>query len=101
MIGDAPGDRKAAEDNGILFFPVRPLDEIRSWEEFQQQRLSTASLPAGMRAMSSGGSWNAFPDAFRETPPWIAAGQMNAHRAAGGGRSAPAARKQRAKEEKG
>ena len=34
MIGDAPGDRKAAFDNGILFFPVRPLDEMRSWEEF-------------------------------------------------------------------
>lgn len=34
MIGDAPGDHKAACSNGILFYPIRPLDEIASWEEF-------------------------------------------------------------------
>lgn len=34
MIGDAPGDYKAAQANGILFYPIRPLDEIESWKEF-------------------------------------------------------------------
>lgn len=34
MIGDAPGDYKAACANNILFYPIRPLDEIESWKEF-------------------------------------------------------------------
>ena len=37
MIGDAPGDWKAAADNSILFFPIRPLDEINSWKAFYLQ----------------------------------------------------------------
>lgn len=32
MIGDAPGDLKAAQDNGALFFPINPGHEERSWE---------------------------------------------------------------------
>lgn len=32
MIGDAPGDYKAAQDNGALFFPVIPGQENRSWK---------------------------------------------------------------------
>jgi len=31
MIGDAPGDHKAAEANGCLFFPINPGDEETSW----------------------------------------------------------------------
>jgi len=34
MIGDAPGDRKAAEANGLLFFPINPGFEDGSWERF-------------------------------------------------------------------
>ncbi|MBQ5951699.1 MAG: HAD hydrolase-like protein [Lachnospiraceae bacterium] len=34
MMGDAPGDHKAADKNGVLFYPIRPLDEVASWEEF-------------------------------------------------------------------
>lgn len=32
MIGDAPGDHKAAQANGTLFFPVNPGDEDNSWK---------------------------------------------------------------------
>ena len=32
MIGDAPGDRKAAKANGVLFYPVLPGREEASWE---------------------------------------------------------------------
>jgi phosphoglycolate phosphatase-like HAD superfamily hydrolase len=32
MIGDAPGDLKAARSNGVLFFPVNPGNEEASWE---------------------------------------------------------------------
>lgn len=39
MIGDAPGDRAAAMKNGISFYPIRPLEEVDSWEEFYRRDL--------------------------------------------------------------
>lgn len=39
MIGDAPGDLKAATDNGALFFPVVPGQENRSWRLFHDEAL--------------------------------------------------------------
>jgi phosphoglycolate phosphatase-like HAD superfamily hydrolase len=37
MIGDAPGDMKAARANNALFFPVNPGDEDKSWELFYNE----------------------------------------------------------------
>jgi phosphoglycolate phosphatase-like HAD superfamily hydrolase len=34
MVGDAPGDLKAARSNGALFFPINPGAEEKSWERF-------------------------------------------------------------------
>ena len=34
MMGDAPGDMEAAHANGALFYPIRPGDEVNSWQEF-------------------------------------------------------------------
>jgi phosphoglycolate phosphatase-like HAD superfamily hydrolase len=34
MVGDAPGDLKAARDVGALFYPINPGSEERSWERF-------------------------------------------------------------------
>ena len=34
MIGDAPGDMKAAQSNGALFYPINPGNEEASWERF-------------------------------------------------------------------
>ncbi|HPG39996.1 MAG TPA: HAD family hydrolase [bacterium] len=34
MIGDAPGDMKAARGNNALFFPIKPGHEDESWEFF-------------------------------------------------------------------
>lgn len=34
MLGDAPGDLAAARANGILFYPICPDEEARSWKEF-------------------------------------------------------------------
>lgn len=34
MIGDAPGDQRAAQANNCLFFPINPGDEEASWEVF-------------------------------------------------------------------
>jgi phosphoglycolate phosphatase-like HAD superfamily hydrolase len=39
MIGDAQGDMIAAQDNGILFFPIIPAKENRSWERFNNEGL--------------------------------------------------------------
>ncbi|MDD3470892.1 MAG: HAD hydrolase-like protein [Thermoguttaceae bacterium] len=34
MLGDAPGDYKAAMANQVLFFPINPGDEEKSWQRF-------------------------------------------------------------------
>jgi phosphoglycolate phosphatase-like HAD superfamily hydrolase len=39
MVGDAPGDRKAAEANGVLFYPIDPGHEEESWQRFHDEAL--------------------------------------------------------------
>lgn len=39
MIGDAPGDMKAAKANGVLFYPINPGEEEKSWERFYNESL--------------------------------------------------------------
>jgi phosphoglycolate phosphatase-like HAD superfamily hydrolase len=39
MIGDAPGDMKAAKANGVLYFPINPGHEEASWERFYNEAL--------------------------------------------------------------
>lgn len=39
MIGDAPGDRQAAEANGVLFYPIDPGREDESWLRFKDEAL--------------------------------------------------------------
>jgi phosphoglycolate phosphatase-like HAD superfamily hydrolase len=39
MVGDAPGDLKAANSNGSLFFPVNPGREEESWERLSKEGL--------------------------------------------------------------
>lgn len=34
ILGDAPGDRIAAQMSGILFYPINPAHEEASWERF-------------------------------------------------------------------
>jgi len=37
MIGDAPGDYKAAKANGVSFYPINPGDEDASWQRFYEE----------------------------------------------------------------
>lgn len=37
MIGDAPGDLKSAEENGVLFYPIMPCEEEESWQKFAEE----------------------------------------------------------------
>ncbi|MDO4575132.1 MAG: HAD hydrolase-like protein [Planctomycetia bacterium] len=39
MIGDAPGDFKAAQPNNALFYPINPGAEEASWERFYNEAL--------------------------------------------------------------
>ncbi len=40
MIGDAPGDYKAAVANNALFFPINPGEEEKSWERFYHEGIN-------------------------------------------------------------
>ena len=37
MIGDAPGDQKAAQANGAMFYPINPGHEEESWDRFLKE----------------------------------------------------------------
>ncbi len=37
MLGDAPGDMKAAKTNGVLFYSINPGDEDNSWKRFHDE----------------------------------------------------------------
>jgi phosphoglycolate phosphatase-like HAD superfamily hydrolase len=39
MIGDAPGDLKAAKANGVLFFPIVPHHEEQGWKNLLEEGL--------------------------------------------------------------
>ena len=69
MIGDAPGDMKAARANNALFYPVNPGDEDKSWQRFHDEALD--KFVAGQYA----GDYEAalieeFDAYLPDTPPW-------------------------------
>ncbi|MFP4052625.1 MAG: HAD family hydrolase [Phycisphaerae bacterium] len=37
MIGDAPGDMRAAKSNGFLYYPINPGREAESWQRFHDE----------------------------------------------------------------
>ena len=39
MVGDAPGDCKAAEENGIFYYPILVNQEQSSWEQLVLEAL--------------------------------------------------------------
>jgi phosphoglycolate phosphatase-like HAD superfamily hydrolase len=69
MIGDAPGDRKAAVQNSALFFPVNPGDEDNSW-----LRLLDEGLDKFFDGSYAGAYEKMLIDEFNKflpsTPPW-------------------------------
>lgn len=69
MIGDAKGDLDAAKNNGILFYPIIPGKEAKSWE-----RLVNESLQRFIRLEYRGTYENQlireFEDSLPSRPPW-------------------------------
>jgi phosphoglycolate phosphatase-like HAD superfamily hydrolase len=69
MVGDAPGDLRAAKANGVLFFPVIPGAEEGSWSAFGAE--AVVRFFDGTYA----GEYEAelvarFERSLPETPPW-------------------------------
>ena len=69
MIGDAPGDQKAAQSIGALFYPINPGREDESWQRFYEEALD--KFFAGTYA----GAYEAalvadFHKLLPDTPPW-------------------------------
>ena len=69
MIGDAPGDYKAAVENSALFYPIVPGNEASSWK-----RLSEEGLAKFFDGTFAGNYQNRlleeFDAALPETPSW-------------------------------
>ena len=69
MIGDAPGDMRAAHDNGVLFYSIRPGDEISSWKEFKEKYMEMF-LNRTYRSGSEAGLIERFDECLPVLPPW-------------------------------
>lgn len=69
MIGDAPGDMKAAVDNRVLFYPIDPGREDESWQRFFEE-----ALPKFLNGDYAGAYMDAqvarFQALLPKTPPW-------------------------------
>jgi len=70
MIGDAPGDYKAAKSNGALFYPIIPGQEEQSWKRFHDEALDLffAGKYAGSYAAEL---QRQFDESLPENPPWV------------------------------
>jgi len=70
MIGDAPGDMKAAKANEVLFYPVNPGDEIKSWQKFHDEAFD--KFINGQYAGQYEEKLIAEFDSYLpQTPPWL------------------------------
>lgn len=69
MIGDAPGDMKAARANRAMFFPILPGDEDTSWKRLYEEGLDKffAGEYAGDYEKALIKEFEAY---LPDTPPW-------------------------------
>lgn len=69
MIGDAPGDFKAAQANDCLFFPINPGHEEASWERFFQEGIDKF-LNGEFAGDYQKQLLDEFDNYLPENPPW-------------------------------
>lgn len=69
MIGDAPGDRKAAKANNALFFPINPAHEEECWHRFHTEAYKRF-LEGTYAGEYEHKLINDFEALLPETPPW-------------------------------
>ncbi len=69
MVGDAPGDMRAARQNGALFYPINPGHEEASWQQFLEEGVH--KFLAGEYAGAYESALVAeFEKLLPEIPPW-------------------------------
>lgn len=69
MIGDAPGDRDAAQAVGALFYPINPGFEEMSWQRFYDE--ASGKFLSGTYAGAYEDALLAeFAKLLSDTPPW-------------------------------
>ena len=69
MVGDAPGDLKAAKNNATLFFPIVCGAEEASWKQFAEEALERF-FAGTFRGSYQDELLQAFEKALPEKPPW-------------------------------
>lgn len=69
MIGDAPGDKAAADTNGAAFYPINPGGEESSWEAFLGEALDRF-LGQNYTGAYASRLLEAFDACLPEQPPW-------------------------------
>ena len=69
MIGDAPGDHKAAKSNGALFYPINPGGEEASWQRFHDEALDRF-FDGTFAGAYEEGLIKEFEALLPSTPPW-------------------------------
>jgi phosphoglycolate phosphatase-like HAD superfamily hydrolase len=69
MIGDAPGDFKAAKSNSVLFYPINPGHEEASWERFHKEALDRF-FEGTYQGDYETGLIREFDSYLPERPPW-------------------------------
>jgi len=69
MVGDAPGDMKAARANDALFYPINPGDEAKSWKRFHDEAFDNffTGQYAGIYEEKVIAEFDKY---LPETPPW-------------------------------
>ena len=70
MIGDAPGDMKAARANSMPFFPVNPGHEEQSWEQFFNEASDRFHEGTYDEAYEKG-LVDYFTELLPDTPAWM------------------------------
>lgn len=69
MIGDARGDMEAARRNGILFYPVIPGKEDKSWKQFLDEGVERF-INGTFRGSYEDQLVSDFIKSLPDTPPW-------------------------------
>jgi HAD superfamily hydrolase (TIGR01549 family) len=69
MIGDAPGDMKAAKSNNSLFYPIIPGEEEKAWERFYNEGIDKF-LNEEFKGDYEQELIDEFDKSLPENPPW-------------------------------
>ena len=80
MIGDAPGDYKAAKANETLFFPINPGAEDASWKQLHDEGIDRF-LTGAFRGDYESRLLAEFDARLPDEPPWSTEDDLQTQRA--------------------